>query len=105
MDEIANNEGKKKGGISKVLIAFIVAILVLGGSVAAYVMVKTSAKERFFLAEKESFEFMTDKLKDRYQPEMDWYEQSEKNPTETAIQLSGEFNDPNASGYGMGPAQ
>lgn len=100
-----NNDVTKKRGVSKGLIAFIVAILVVGGSVAAYLIISSSTKVKYFAAEKESFEFMTEKLQDRYQPELDWYEQSKKNPTETTLQLSGEYNDPNASGFGMGPEQ
>lgn len=103
--KIMNNDETKKRGVSKGLIAFIVAILVVGGSVAAYLIISSSTKVKYFAAEKESFEFMTEKLQDRYQPELDWYEQSAKNPTETALQLSGEYNDPNAAGIGMGPEQ
>ena len=105
MDETVDN-GNKKKGFSKGLIAFIVAILVIGGGVGAYVMLNISTKEKYFLAEKKSFEFMTDKLEERYQPELDWNEQSKKKPTETAFTLSGEYNDPYGGGFGaMGPEQ
>lgn len=104
MDETFNDEQKKKG-ISKGVIAFIVAILVIGGSVAAYFMLNISEKDKYFLSEKKSFEFMTDKFEERYQPELDWYEKSEENPTETKFTLSGEYNDPAGSELGMGPEQ
>lgn len=105
MDETFNDDQKKKG-ISKGIIAFIVAILVIGGSVAAYLTLNISEKEKYFLSEKKSIEFMTDKFEERYQPELDWYEQSVENPTENKFTLSGEYNDPDSGGLGvMGPEQ
>lgn len=91
----------------KVIVISIVAVLLVGGSVAAYVLLDLSAKQQYFLAEKDSVEFLADKAETRYQPEISWYEQSEENPTETTLEFSGEYNDPNAmSGFGgMGPAQ
>ncbi|MBP1947733.1 flagellar basal body-associated FliL family protein [Virgibacillus litoralis] len=91
----------------KIVVISIVAVLLIGGSVAAYVLLDLSAKQQYFLAEKKSVEFVADKAEARYQPEITWYEQSEENPTETELEFSGEYNDPNAmNGFGgMGPAQ
>ncbi len=103
-DSIDN--GYKKKGVFKWLITFIVAVLVVGGSVAAYVMLNVSVKEKYFLAEKKSLEFMTEKFEERYQPELDWGEQTKKKPTASTITLSGEYNDPTGGGFGvMGPEQ
>lgn len=105
MDESVDN-GNTKKGISKGLIAFIVAVLVVGGGVAAYVMLNFSDKEKYFLAEKSSIEFMSEKFEERYQPEMDWGEQTKEKPTASTITLSGEYNDPYGGGFGaMGPEQ
>lgn len=105
MDESVDN-GNKKKGISKGLIAFIVAVLVVGGSVAAYVMLNFSAKEKYFLAEKKSADFMMEKFEDRYKPELDWAEQTKEKPKESTISLSGEYNDPYGGGFDtMGPEQ
>ncbi|MEC5421985.1 hypothetical protein QGM71_00565 [Virgibacillus sp. C22-A2] len=108
MEQTSNNSGKKKG-FSKGLIAVIIgAVLVIGGSAAAFVFLNISEKEKYFLAEKNTFDFITDKFEERYQPELDWLEQSEKNPTESAIELSAEYNDPSgitAGGLGMDPSQ
>ncbi|GAQ18942.1 flagellar basal body protein FliL [Oceanobacillus picturae] len=104
MDETVNNTPEKKKGVSKGLIAIIVAaVLVIGGSVAAFVLLDNSAKAQYFLAEKNSLDYIGDKFEDRYQPEMDWLETSEENPTESTVELSAEYNDPNGGmGYGMG---
>lgn len=108
MNGTYNNKTSGKKGLSKKAVAiFIIAILVIGGSVAAYALLNLSAKQQYFLAEKNSIEFAVDKAKERYEPEVSWYEQSEENPTETTLEFTGQYNDPNAkSGLGvMGPSQ
>ncbi|PAV30430.1 hypothetical protein CIL05_08130 [Virgibacillus profundi] len=109
MDESFNNGGKKKG-LSKGIIAIIVAaVLVVGGSVAAFVIMDLSAKEKFFLAEKDTFDFITEKVEQRYEPELSWLEQTETTPTESTVELSAEYNVPNNMGGGgfgtVDPAQ
>ncbi|GAB3064945.1 hypothetical protein [Virgibacillus ainsalahensis] len=97
MGETVDNKGKK--GFSKGLIAIIVAVLVvIGGSVAAFVLMDTSAKQQYFLAEKNSIEFMGEKIEERYQQELDWMEQSQENPTQGTVELTAEYNDPNEMG-------
>lgn len=100
MDETMNEAEKKQGFPKKLIAIIVVAILVIGGSVAAYVMLNLSDKEKYFLAEKESMDFIVDKVEERYQPELDWLEQAEENPTESAVELSAEYNDPTAIGIG-----
>ncbi|WP_404453791.1 hypothetical protein [Oceanobacillus kapialis] len=104
MDETVNNTPEQKKGVSKGLIAIIVAaVLVVGGSVAAFVLLDNSAKAQYLLAEKNSIEYIGETFKERYQPEMEWLETSKENPTESTVELSAEYNDPYGStGYGMG---
>ncbi|MFC4556632.1 hypothetical protein ACFO3D_00240 [Virgibacillus kekensis] len=98
-----------KGGLSKkAILMTILAVLIIGGSAAAFVLLNLSAKQQYFLAEKNSAEFILEQVKERYEPELAWQEVSLKNPTETTFELSGEYNDPNAmsGGFGvMGPSQ
>ncbi|WP_188453457.1 DUF6583 family protein [Virgibacillus oceani] len=95
------NGGVKKKGISKKVFAIIIIVLaVIGGSVSAYVLLTGSAKTQYFKAEKNTIDFMVDKVKERYEPEVNWLEHTEDNPTETALELSAEANIP-GSGYGM----
>src|SRR5690625_6718003 len=81
MDETVNDGTEKRGFPKKIIAIIVIAVLVIGGSVAAYVMFNLSDKEKYFLAEKKSFEFMADKVEERFQPELDWLEQSKENQT------------------------
>ncbi|WP_085991736.1 DUF6583 family protein [Oceanobacillus senegalensis] len=102
-------DSNKKQGVNKGFIAIIVAaILVIGGSVAAFTLIiNTSPKQTYFLAEKNTLEFVGDTIKDRYQAELDWNELSYENPTEQSVKLSAEYNGPTATeGYTtINPAQ
>lgn len=100
MDETVNDGGKKRSFNKKVIAIIVIAIIVIGGSVAAFVMLNLSDKQKYFLAEKKSLDFMIDRAEDRYQPEFDWLEQTEDNPTESAVQLSADYNDPKGGNIG-----
>ncbi|UJL45016.1 hypothetical protein KFZ58_11345 [Virgibacillus sp. NKC19-16] len=107
MGETVNN-GEKKKGFSKGLIAIIITVVVVaGGSVAAFVLLNFSEKEQYFLAEKNSLEFMGEKMEERYQQELDWLEQSQETPMQQTVELAAEYNDPNEmSGIGtVSPSQ
>lgn len=99
-------ENTPKKGMSKWLIAIIVAaVLVIGGGAVAFALISGSPKAQYFQAEKNTLEFLTDKAEERYQPEMDWREHSMENPTENSVELSAEYNGPPSSGMGMSPEQ
>lgn len=103
--QVTKNKGVSKG----LIISIIVAILVIGGGVAAYVSMNnpSSPKGKFLLAEKDSMEFISETVEKRFESELDWSTQAEEKPTETSFELSAEYNDPNAGmGYGaMNPAE
>ncbi|GGB27851.1 hypothetical protein F3157_01045 [Virgibacillus dakarensis] len=101
MDETQNGEQTKKGLSKKLIAIIVVAVLLVGGGVAAYVTVTGSDKAQYFKAEKNTIDFMKDKITERYEPELAWREQTEENPIETTFKLSGEYNDPYGGGYGM----
>ncbi|WP_449355641.1 hypothetical protein ACUL41_07650 [Virgibacillus natechei] len=101
MGETMNN-GEKKKGFSKGLIAIIITVVVVAGSsVAAFVLLNLSEKEQYFLAEKNALEFMGEEIEERYQQELDWMEHSQENPVQQTVELAAEYNDPNEMG-GMG---
>src|SRR5699024_11000439 len=52
-----------------------------------------------------SFEFMADKVEERFQPELEWLEQSKENATESDTELSAEYNDPAGVNLGIDPAE
>ncbi|GGJ84504.1 hypothetical protein GCM10007063_03800 [Lentibacillus kapialis] len=98
--------GQNKKGLSKKVIAIIVAaIVIVGGSAAAFVLITGSPKAEYFKAEKNTVEFLTEKVQERYQPEFEWVETTMENPTENTVELSGEYNGPPTGGMGMSPEQ
>ncbi|SET43991.1 hypothetical protein SAMN05216389_11194 [Oceanobacillus limi] len=106
MEDSVQSGGKQPKGIKRIFMITLVAILVIGGSVAAYVIMDKSPKEKYFLAEKDSLEFLTGQIEKRYQSELDWSEYSAENPIESVMELSAEFNDPSGESYGlMSPEQ
>ncbi|MFD1850736.1 DUF6583 family protein [Oceanobacillus bengalensis] len=91
------NDSKQTGGKKKGIIAIIITIiLIAGGTAAAFVLSNTSSKEAYFLAEKNTFESLKEEIEERYQAEIDWSKASYEKPTEQAIELSAEYNDPAA---------
>src|SRR5690625_190956 len=109
MEEQGNQATTKKGTSKGLIITIIVAFLVIAGGITAYLAVNnpSSDKHKYFLAEKNSVEFISDTLTDRYSAEIEWLELTEEKPTETNIELSAEYNDPYSGGaYGeMDPAE
>ncbi|WP_174613993.1 DUF6583 family protein [Virgibacillus ihumii] len=103
MDETVNNGNKKQGLPKKVIAILVVALVIIGGSVAAYALLAGSAKAQYFLAEKNTIEFIGEQLEERYQPEFDWAKQASENPTETTLELSAEYNGPPAMGMPVNP--
>jgi len=99
---------ESKKGAPKGLIAIIVAaVVVIGGGAAALMVLNLGDKERYFLAEKDTIDFMVETVQDRYEPEMNWMEHTEENVTESTIELAAEYNDPSGGSgtMGMDPAQ
>jgi len=99
---------ESKKGAPKGLIAIIAAaVIVIGGGAAAMMMLNLGDKERYFLAERDTIDFMVETVQDRYEPEFSWLEHSEENVIESTIDLAAEYNDPfGGSGtMGMDPSQ
>ncbi|MFA1821242.1 hypothetical protein ACDX78_13895 [Virgibacillus oceani] len=97
-----------KKGAPKGLIAIIVAaVVVIGGGAAAMMMLNLGEKEKYFLAERDTIDFMVETVEDRYEPEMNWLKHTQENVTESTIELAAEYNDPfGGSGtMGMDPSQ
>lgn len=103
--DIEENQVTKKKGLSKgLIISIVVALLVIGGGVAAYVSMNnpSSPKAKYLMAEKNTMDFVSDVIEERFESELAWVELSEENPTETNIELSAEYNDPFGGGAGFG---
>lgn len=89
-----NPEEVKKGGQKRLIAIILIAILLIGGSVAAYAFLNISPKAKYFKAEKASIDYLVDQFETRYQPEVDWHEKTKEDPTETTWNVSAEYNDP-----------
>src|SRR5699024_9015564 len=100
-----DNEQVKKGISKKVIAIIVAAVLVVGGSVAALVLITGSPKAQYFKAEKSSIAFLGDKIEERYQPEFDWAEKTMENPVENTVELSGQYNGPPTGGMSMSTEQ
>lgn len=103
MNEATNGnvDHPKKGKAKKIIVVLIILLLIAGGSVAAYVLLQPSDKEKYFLAEKETMEFVQNAFNERYAPETEWKEQKESHPVNTEMEFSVEYNDPYGGGYGF----
>ncbi|TFJ93937.1 DUF6583 family protein [Lentibacillus salicampi] len=99
------NDQTKKGMPKKFIAIIVAAVLVVGGSVAAFILITGSPKAQYFKAEQNTVEFMADKVEERYQPEFDWAKKRLDNPVENTVELSGQYNGPPTSGMGMSPEQ
>src|SRR5699024_1813387 len=87
----------------KVISILIALLLVSGIGVGAYFLLGGSSdKAKYFEAEVETFSFIEETVKERFDLELGWLEVTENNPTESKIDVSATFNDPGFFGYGMG---
>ncbi|HLS66279.1 MAG TPA: DUF6583 family protein [Pseudogracilibacillus sp.] len=95
-----NNSSKptKKSGFSVKLVAIIIGILVVAGGASAYFFLGGSPKEQYFKAEIDTYDFMKEKVTDRFANELEWSETTKDNRVATTMQASAEYNDPYAFG-------
>src|SRR5699024_8232312 len=88
-----DQQRKQSGGGWKRLISIILgAVLVGGGSVAAYAFINKSPKNKYFLAEKKSSEFIMDIIDQRFSHELEWRDKVEENPSVSTYVLSAQMN-------------
>src|SRR5690625_4918010 len=100
-------EESKKGAPKGLIAIIIAAVVVIGGGAAALMLINVGEKERYFLVEKNTIDFMVETFEDRYEPEMNWMEHSEENVTESTVEVAAEYNDPYSQPdtMGMDPSQ
>lgn len=102
MVETNHDLGQKKKGFNKVIAIIVAAaVLLLGGSVAAFVLLDNDPKVNYFLAEKNTYDMFVEQIEDRYGSEIDWSEKSLEKPIETVYDLSAELNMPLSQGTGF----
>lgn len=91
-----------KGMPKKVVSILIILLFISGAGVAAFMFIGgASDKASYFKAEVDTFEYIKEKVTDRFEHELDWLEYTENNPIESTVDVSVQFNDPGFFGYGM----
>src|SRR5690625_655919 len=102
MSEEAVNS-KKSGGKGKIGIIIAIAVVVVGGIIAYFALGDAgSDKAKYFKAEADTYEFIVDEFKERYADELEFMEMTEENPSESTVNITANYNDPNAFG---GPSE
>lgn len=98
MEETNGKKQMNKG----LIIGIIVGIIIIVGGITAFLLIGSSSKQAYFLAEKNTLDYMKNVIEVRYEPELEWAEQTYENPVEQTLELSAEFHGP-TSAYGYGP--
>lgn len=101
MDEPVTEQ--PKSGFSKKTIAIIIGLLlIIGGAVSAYVLLDKSTKEKYFLAEKETIDFIGESVKEKYTLESKWGEKTADNPNKAAHRINLQANNNGLDGENFG---
>lgn len=90
-----------KGMPKKVVSILIIALIVCGGGIVAFLAMGSSDKSKYFKAELDTISFIEEQVQDRFELELDWLQFTENNPVESTVDISAQFNDPGFFGYGM----
>src|SRR5699024_3413156 len=96
-----NGHPPAKGKSKKITLILIILLVIAGGSAAAYVLLQPSDKEKYFLAEKGTIDFIKDAFEERYAPETKWKDQKKEKPIYTETEFAVEYNDPYGGNYGL----
>src|SRR5690625_5033300 len=97
-DIMTDEKTEQKGMKGKWSIIIIIAIAIIGGATTIFLLLPGSDKETYFLAERDSYNVLSEEIEERFENELEWAEMAEENPTESKIDLSAEYNDPTAFG-------
>ncbi|MCK1976408.1 hypothetical protein LNK15_04990 [Jeotgalicoccus huakuii] len=91
--------GKKGFTILGVSVGALI-VLAIGGYFV-YQNVVNTPKNTYLMSELDSTENMTEMFEERFEDELEWYENSMDNPTESSMTLTAETNDPNLEESGI----
>src|SRR5699024_6439268 len=100
MEEETNGvEPKKKRGLSFIIVAVVIGLFIIAGGVAtAFFFTGGSPKDQYLKAEVDTYNFIKDKVSERFENQIKWSELADEHPIKTTIKTSAEFNDPMAFG-------
>lgn len=71
------------------------------GGFAAYQFFVNTPKNNYLIAEKGEIDYFTEVIEERFESELDWYEQSQNNAVETSYNLTANINDPSLNEMGI----
>ncbi len=71
------------------------------GGFAAYQFFVNTPKNSYLLAEKGEIDYFTEVIEERFESELEWYEQTQTNAVETGYTVTAEVNDPSLSEMGI----
>jgi len=93
------------GSKSKIalILGVLAGILLLAGigGFAAYQFFVNTPKNNYLLAEKGEIDYFTEVIEDRFENELEWYEQTQTNAVESSYTLTADVNDPSLSSMGL----
>lgn len=93
MEEIESTQ-QTKSPLTKRLFAIIAIVIVIIGGALAFVFSNTSIKNKYFQAEKNTYQTFKDIIEEKYEPELNWRELTETHPTESTYSFSIEVDLP-----------
>ena len=93
-------ESKSKIALILGVLAGVLLLAGIGGF-AAYQFFVNTPKNSYLLAEKGEIDYFTEVIEERFEKELEWYEQTQTNAVETSYTLTANVNDPSLSGSGI----
>lgn len=93
------------GSKSKIplILGVLAGVLLLAGigGFAAYQFFVNTPKNSYLLAEKGEIDYFTEVIENRFESELEWYEQTQTNAVESSYTLTADVNDPSLSSMGL----
>lgn len=100
--ELSAEEQPKKGLSKKTLAIIIGLLLIIGGSVAAFILLDKTTKEKYFSAEKETFDFLGEQLEEKFKLESAWSEKTSEQPSKSEHRMNVSLGETNLGGNNFG---
>lgn len=93
------------GSKSKIplILGVLAGVLLLAGigGFAAYQFFVNTPKNSYLLAEKGEIDYFTEVIEDRFENELEWYEQTQTNAVESSYTLTADVSDPSLNSMGL----
>ncbi len=101
MQEAVQQEEVKQKKSKWIPIIAGVVIILIAGIVTVQAFLNTSAKEDYFLAEKNTIEQLQETFESRFEEELAWKDHTDEHAIESVYEITGQMNDPSMAGMGF----